>query len=461
MTSSESTLGGSFRDPSGFLFTRAGVLYRQVNQWGREDYELFLSSGLYAALVEKKLLIPHQEVDVPAAQPSIAYKIIQPERVPFISYPYEWSFSQLKNAARATLRLQQMALEAGMSLKDSSAYNIQFFHNRATLIDSLSFEKYQPGQPWAAYRQFCQHFLAPLALMTYRDARLTGMLRAHLDGLPLDLVSRLLPVRSYLNPGILIHLHLHARSMRKYSTKAVSQEAVSGKMSKTSLQGLVDSLRSTITRLEWKAGGTAWADYYDQTNYTPAAFEAKKRIVTGYLSHTQAHTAWDLGANTGVFSRLAAAAGMQVIAFDLDAAAVEGNYRACLQEKETRILPLVMDLANPSPALGWQHAERSSLLERGPADLVMALALIHHLVIGNNLPFHKAAQFFRACGEWLIIEFIPKTDSQIQKMLAMRKDIFDEYDQEHFEAVFGDYFRIIEAQPVTDSERIIYLMQVK
>lgn len=461
MTSNSQVGGASFRDPAGFMFERDGMLYRQVNQAGRIDYDLLMSSGLYERLVDRGLIIPHQEVDLPPAEPLSAYKLLQPARIPFISYPYEWSFSQLKNAARTTLLIQKMALETGLSLKDASAYNIQFSGGRAKLIDTLSFEKYQAGEPWTAYRQFCQHFLAPLALMAYQDLRLSGLLREYIDGIPLDLASKLLPRRTYFNPSLMIHLHLHARSMRRYSTRTVERATVSGKMSKNALLGLIESLLGAVSRLKVKVTGTDWADYYDQTNYSPAAFDAKKRIVEEYLGQTGAQLVWDLGANTGEFSRLATASGMLTIAFDIDPAAVEKNYRACLRGKESLMLPLVMDLTNPSPGLGWHQQERLSLLARGPADAVLALALIHHLVIGNNVPLPRVVQFLRDCGKWLVIEFIPKEDSQVQKMLAMRQDIFSDYTQAGFEAAFKASFDILASAPVAESNRHIYLMRLR
>ncbi len=203
-------LASSFRDPSGFLFSRSGTLYRQVNQSYRTHYEALMSSGLYQELVKSGRLVVHQLADIPAEIPELAYQVIQPVRIPFISYPYEWSFSQLKDAALCTLAIQKTALEKGMSLKDSSAYNIQFHQGQPTLIDTLSFEVYREGEPWIAYRQFCQHFLAPLALMAYVDIRLSQLLRTYVDGIPLDLASRLLPRRTKYNLALATHIHLHA-----------------------------------------------------------------------------------------------------------------------------------------------------------------------------------------------------------------------------------------------------------
>ena len=216
-TTTSQAHNASFRDPSGFLFSREGVLYRQVNQVYAADFTRLMDSGLYDKLIKAGLLIPHVESDLKPAQPELAFKVIRPERVPFISYPYEWSFGQLKDAALATLSIQKRALKLGMSLKDASAYNIQFYNGKPVLIDTLSFETYQEGEPWVAYRQFCQHFLAPLALMAYRDVRLSQLLRVYIDGIPLDLASELLPGRTRWNLGLATHIHLHASAQKRYA----------------------------------------------------------------------------------------------------------------------------------------------------------------------------------------------------------------------------------------------------
>lgn len=452
-------LSASFRDPSGFLFNRGGKLYRQVNQAYSQDYDLLFSSGLYEKLVKNKLLIPHKEVDVEPADKPLAYKIIEPEVVAFISYPYEWSFSQLKDAALATLRMQKVALNANMSLKDASAYNIQFHQGKPVLIDTLSFEKYKEGEPWVAYRQFCQHFLAPLALMAKTDVRLSQLLRVYIDGVPLDLASRLLPPHTNLNFGLLAHIHVHARAQSRYADQAVKPSQQNRSMSKQSLLGLVESLEGTVKKLEWKPEGTEWGNYYEITNYSDAAFEHKKSLISEWTNRVKPGLVWDLGANTGVFSRLAAEQGSYSIAFDIDPAAVEQNYRQSKSAKQKNILPLVLDLTNPSPALGWHNRERESLARRAPADMVFALAVIHHLAISNNVPLLKVADFFHDMGKWLVIEFVPKSDSQVIKLLKSRVDIFDRYTREDFEQVFQEYFIIHEAVKICESERYLYLMQ--
>jgi len=427
-----------------------------------------MESGLYDKLVKAGLLIPHVEVDSLRAERSDerskersrsadAFKIIQPERVPFISYPYEWSFSQLKDAALTTLAIHRRALKYDMALKDASAYNIQFVNGKAILIDTLSFEKYKEGQPWIAYRQFCQHFLAPLALMSYCDVRLSQLMRVYIDGVPLDLASKLLPVQTRLNFGLLTHIHLHASAEKRFAGESVGQ----AKMSRNALIGLVESLEATVRKLTWKPTGTRWSNYYDITNYSDLAFEHKKQLVGEWVARVKPNLVWDLGANTGVFSRLACSAGVFTVAFDIDPAAVEQNYSQAKNDKEKNLLPLQLDLTNPSPALGWANRERESFRERGPADMVLALAVIHHLAITNNVPLPQLADFLAEMGKWQVIEFVPKSDSQVQKMMAAREDIFPNYTQEGFEAAFSEQFTIHESVAVRESQRQLYLMETK
>ncbi|MBT7783273.1 MAG: class I SAM-dependent methyltransferase, partial [Anaerolineae bacterium] len=384
---------------------------------------------------------------------------LQPEVIPFISYPYEWSFSQLKEAALATLAIQKRAIKAGMSLKDASAYNIQFHRGKAILIDTLSFEFYEEGNPWVAYKQFCQHFLAPLALMAKRDIRLSQLLRVYIDGIPLDLASDLLPKSSKLNAGLMMHIHLHAKAQSKYADEDIEEKKQKKKINKQALLSLIDSLKNTIKKLEWNPAGTEWGNYYEITNYTDAAFLHKKELIFEWVKEREPKEVWDLGANNGIFSRLASEQGVFTISFDIDPAAVEQNYRQVKSSKEENLLPLVSDLTNPSPALGWHNNERESFSERAPADMVFALALIHHLAISNNVPLQQLADFFSDTGKWLVIEFVPKSDSQVKKLLQSREDIFNEYMLEDFERVFKSRFTIHKKIHINESERHLFLME--
>lgn len=453
-------VSASFRDPSGFMFKVDGKYYRQVNLAYQKDWDLFISSGLYQQLSKAKALIAHDEMPLEMAPlPDKAYKVIKPQQLGFISYPYEWCFNQYKDAAILTLSIARRALEYGMSLKDASAYNIQFHEGRPIFIDSLSFETYEEGMPWVAYKQFCQHFLAPLALMAKTDIRLAGLMRDYIDGVPLDLASKLLPKSSKLNFGLATHIHIHAKSQLKYADQKISQKEVSGKISKQALYNLIDSLLSVVRSLIVKTITTEWADYYQDNNYTESSFEAKRALVAQFVKQVNPDSVWDLGGNTGEFSRCASELAIPTISFDIDPGAVQQNYDIVKTKKEKHMLPLVLDLTNPSPAIGWHNQERDSFKDRGPADLVMALALIHHMAIANNVPLREVARSFAEFGEHLIIEFVPKQDSQVERLLSSRLDIFPDYTLEGFRQAFSEYYSILEEQPVQGSERTMFLMR--
>lgn len=449
-------IASSFRDPSGFLFRSGGYIYRQINLSYKNNYDFLLKSGLYEYLVKIGLLIPHKEIEPQSFNQGGYYKIIKPEQLDFVSYPYEWCFSQVKDAALTTLKIQKEAFNRGMSLKDSSAYNIQFVKCRPLLIDTLSFEIYNEGRPWVAYKQFCQHFLAPLALMSYRDIRLNQLSRIYIDGVPLNLASSLLPFSTCLNFSLLAHIHLHSKAQGYFSDKKINRYKKN--ISRLSFMGLIDSLESIVKSLKWKAEGTQWANYYKDNNYSETAFQDKKAIVAKYLDQLNSKNIWDIGANDGLFSRIASDKGLNIISFDIDPAAVEINYKQCIASGYDKILPLLMDFTNPSPGIGWENDERVSLLKRGMADTALALALIHHLAISNNLPFLKIAGFFNKICNSLIIEFIPKSDSQVQKLLLSREDIFTGYNQQAFEEAFNKFFKIRSRITIKNSDRVLYLM---
>jgi ribosomal protein L11 methylase PrmA len=456
----------SFRDPSGFVFHRDGAVFRQVNDSYREDFGLLVGSGLYARLAADGLLVPHEEVDEPPPEPARAYKVLRPEPIPFISYPYEWCFGQHKAAALLTLEVQRRAVAAGMTLKDCNAYNVQFRGGRPVLIDTLSFEAYREGDPWVAYRQFCQHFLAPLALMGMTDVRLSQLSRTNIDGVPLDLAGRLLPWRSRLRPSLALHVHLHARFQASYADAGAATDAGAGsprtsgrRFARRALLGLVDHLEAAVRRLSWEPGASAWSGYYRDNSYDDAAMGHKERVVAAYLDRAGPKSAWDLGANTGRFSRSAASRGTATVAFDSDPACVELNYREVVRSGEPGLLPLLLDLTNPSPATGWLNRERASLLERGPADLVLALALVHHLAIANNLPLASVVEFFRRVGRRAIVEFVPKDDPQVARLLASRKDVFPDYHRHEFERCLRSSFEIEDSEPLPGSGRILYLLR--
>jgi len=454
----------SFRDPAGYIFWHHGEIYRQVNKFGQADFDRFIDSGLYQQLVELGLIVAHQEVelkDLPIDPQR--YKVIKPEMIPFVSYPYEWCFSQLKEAARLTLKIQKLALDHGLILKDASAYNIQFIGPRPVMIDSLSFRIYQEGAPWDGYRQFCEHFIAPLAVTSLVSADFLKNLRSHLDGLSLDTATSLLPRRAKLRRGLAAHVYLHAASRRRYDS-AKKDSSSTRKVSSLAMNGLLYSLSRTVEKLKAPQSASQWRDYYKDTNYSQKAFDAKQKIVNDLLGSIgrELKMVWDLGANDGTFSQIAADYSSCVVAFDIDHQAVEKNFHSFgAQNRKLKILPLCQDLTNPSSSLGWNQNERPGLKERGPADVILALALIHHLSIGNNLSLQQIAEYFCQLAQYAIIEFIPKSDSRAKILLRRRANLFEHYSQSDFEKEFGRLFKILKKLPVPASQRVIYLLERK
>lgn len=460
MSSDSSRIGSSFRDPSGFLFTRDHVLLRQVQERYRPHYERLMRGGLYAALVHEGLLVPHRERPLTDAAAGGAAFVLEPERLPFISMPYEWCFAQRKAAALLTLRVQELALAHGMILKDASAFNVQFRGVRPLLIDTLSFETYEEGKPWVAYRQFCQHFLAPLLLQSRVDTRLAALLRQYLDGIPLDLASRLLSRRSWLRPAALLHIHLHAMSIARHAPtdgRKPQSSPQAATVSRRGLEGVLLSLRVAISGLTWKSG-TEWGSYEETHNYDAAGRSSKQGLVAAFVRAASARRVIDLGANAGEYSRVARAAGAElVIAADGDAMAVERAFHQLSEAKETGIHPLLVDLTNPAPAQGWSHGEWPSLAGRGPFDAVLSLALVHHLAIGNNVPLPGIAAMLAQLGTQVIIEWVPKADPQVQRLLSSREDIFDGYTEAGLIAAFdGVGLRAQQRAAVGDSGRTLF-----
>ena len=328
-------LPSSLRDPAGFIFEHNENLYRAVNHSYKKHFDLLLSSGLYEKLVTQGVLLEHQESTGNSLAQLLqddVYKVLEIKRLPFISYPYEWCFSQLKNAALLTLDIQQTAMECGMSLKDASAFNVQYIGEKPIFIDTLSFEEHIEGSPWIAYEQFCRHFLAPLAIMSYCDDRLGQLLRTNIDGLPLDLAAGLIPWQGKLNFSLFCHLILHAQAQHKHkNTVEIQTPSISSKQ----LGALLENLRYLVQGLKLKQRKSVWGTYYvDECIYTNTALDAKYRIVETFLSRAKPKMVWDLGANDGKFSRIASTQNIFTVAMDSDHNSTENNYLACQQEKD-------------------------------------------------------------------------------------------------------------------------------
>jgi hypothetical protein len=440
----------SFRDPSGFVFQWNGNYYRQVNKIYAAEYDLLMNSGLYAKLAQHGLLIVHTETEDIKAQEDNWYKTIKPVQVSIITYPYEWCFAQLKDAALLTIDILKASIDYGMIIKDATPYNIQFVNNRPVFIDTLSFEKYDKSKAWVAYRQFCNMFLFPLYLEHYLRTDIQKTLVVYPDGIPVDITSKLLPLKSRASVGVWLHVYLQNTVTRNAAPRKEEE-----KFSKKRLLNLVNHLEGTIKNLKSGNLRSTWNKYYSDIISGDNYLQEKEKIFRKIIGDLNSRSVLDLGANDGYFSKICAENGMNVVAVDNDSRSI-----CTLYESGTKnILPLVMDLANPSPSTGFGNAERPSFNERVRMEIVLALALIHHLVIGRNIPLNVLAPWFAGISRLLIIEFVPREDEKVEQMLASRKDLFTDYLQANFEAVFGNYFDIKQKHPIPRSGRTIYLME--
>lgn len=451
----------SFKDPSGFVFKAEGTIYRQVNQYYAAQYRQLMDAGLYQQLTGSKQLIPHEEIAENKTSTAEWYTTLLPEPIPYISYPYEWCFEQIQDAALLTLSILKTSLQHGMILKDATPYNIQFYKGRPVFIDTLSFDTYDPKQPWIAYRQFCQCFLFPLYLEHYLKTDIQKVLSTYIDGIPVDFVAKLLPLKSRLSLGVWLHVYLQHSASTSTSASARTNKP-NGAFSKKKLLDVISHLTNIITNFPAnKQYKTTWSNYYEDTILSREYLQEKERIIQGFCRQTNARSVLDLGANDGHFSKLFAAHQMQVIATDADNRCISKLYQEVKQNKIENILPLMLDVANPSPAIGFNNQERSAFHDRIQTDLVAALALVHHLVIGKNISLAVLAEYFNDIAPELIIEFVPKEDEKVQQMLKTRPDTFLDYDQAHFEHYFTTYFTIVEQATVPGTHRILYKMQRK
>ena len=456
MSASFQQHASSYRDPSGFVFEKDKIYYRQVNKIFKEHFNLFISSGCYEKLVKQQLLISHEQVNENLTGSDEWHTTLKPEQIEFISYPWEWSFDMLKDAALLTLRIAREAISSGMILKDATPYNIQWHKGRLIFIDTLSFEKYNPDEPWIAYRQFCEGFLSPLLLMHYSKQSLQQLSLAWPEGIPLAATKSLLPWKTKLSLHIYLHIHLHA-SVSQRKNAADSPKA---KFSKQKLLNLISSLEILIRKLKLQGRSTAWSEYYDEASQRKNYLEQKKSIITRWLNELpEVKTASDLGANEGEFSLLLSAKGIKTIAVDFDSFCINKLYNAIKTSGEKNIQPVVADLSNPSPAVGFNNNERYSLTSRLTTDLSLALALVHHLAIGKNISFEMLAHFLKNISGMLIIEFVPKTDEKVQLMLRNKKDIYKDYTKEIFETIFSPYYRLERKETIGESGRTLYLMK--
>lgn len=466
---------GSFRDRSGRVFYHAGEVYRALSAAALADWERLAATQFYRRLMGERKLITTERIapeqlasgDVlTRAVPGNWCGVLKHAAVPFVSYPYEWSFGMLRDAALLQLELLEAAVDEGMTLKDGSAFNVQWFGSRPVFIDIGSFETLAPGAAWAGYRQFCQLCLFPLLLQAYKNVPFHPWLRGNLDGMDVQTFRGLFSLRDWLRPGVFKHVVLHAMLAASLAnTRAnVKTDLQQAGFHAELIRANARSLRRLLTRLNWKQAHSTWSDYATQNSYLDADRQQKEAFVRGVTSARRWGLVWDLGCNTGVWSRIAAETADYVVAIDSDHLAVERLYQSLRSGDgpiSERILPLVGNLADASPALGWRGAERKPLAERGRPDLTLCLALVHHLVIGANLPLRELIDWFHGLGSDLVIEFVGRDDPMVQTLLRHKTDLYTDYDPLLFERWLGEAFTIRQRLSLPNGTRTLYYAQIR
>lgn len=448
--------GGSFRDPRGRVYNHDGRIFRTITSNAQSDYRKLVESGLYSRLVDKRWLTAAVELRTSDEQTEAL--VVEHERLPFVTYPYEWTFSQLKAAALHQLDVHLEALNHGLTLSDASAYNVQFIDANPIFIDLLSFIQYKEGMLWAGHRQFCDHYLHPLLFTATFGIPFNNWLRSNLEGLSGQELVSLLPFRHKLFPRTFINITLPCWLQRSSShNDAAIQRASKSRLSKVTLEFMLRSLRDWILSMNPKAGKTTWVDYYEAShNYSDSESGAKHRIVSEFIARWVPTTVWDMGCNTGEFSETALAAGAtRVIGFDFDQMALERAYRRA-KERKLAFLPLFQDAANPSPSHGWNGVERKSLMSRKNADALIALAFEHHLVIGRNIPLDQLIAWLVSLAPVGLVEFVPRGDSNLDRLLRHREEVFDDYTEGNFRSAIEAVAQVDRVDVVSASGRKLY-----
>ncbi len=452
---------GSFRDPSGRVFRVGNEVFRTVSRHASADYDFVQSTDLIDRLVSTHRVVGTEEVDhnVLGEGAADSHRVLRHDRIPFVSYPYEWSFPLLKQAALLHLDVQLEAISSGVSLSDASAYNVQFDGPDPVFIDVLSFRRYREGEIWAGYKQFCEQFLNPLLLRAELGVPHNAWYRGALEGIETERLSGLLPWWRNLSLNILTHVTVQSHLQRKASAKR-EQAMIHAKdkgLSRNAYVHILLQLRNWIAKLEPKGSkATVWQDYEQTHSYDQEDLEAKHQVVAEFCSKVQPRLMFDFGCNAGEYSEVALQSGAQrVVGFDFDQGALERAF-ARATAKGLKLLPLFLDAANPSPGQGWNGEERKSLSERDKADALVALAFEHHLTIGRNVPIDRFMDWITAFAPTGIVEFIQKDDPMVQQLLMLREDIFHDYDEASFEAVLASRARIVTKRKISSTGRTIF-----
>jgi hypothetical protein len=450
----------SFRDPAGFIFEHNGVLARAVHPNAVADVELLFSSGLHDELVAAGLLVRHRRIEADASPLPEGWLLLEPERLPVISYASEWTDAQLGGAAALTLELQQRALTHGMSLKDASSFNVQFAGARPVFIDLLSFTRLEAGRAWIAYRQFCEHFLAPLALRKFHPDALASSIS--LTGISLPIASRLLPLSSWFSSAVTLHVHLHARAAGQVDGKRRAMQAAASSQAIVEFRHrLTTSLGAAVRALTPKTRASSWSDYRNTNVYSVDSAARKLAFVRQVAQDSTVRRALDLGANDGHYARALVDMGIACTAVEVDAACSEAIYESSVAPPYDKLLnTLRVDLTNPTPAHGWAHKERAAFAVRMQCDLTLSLALVHHLSITYQVPFAEIAAFLAALAPHAVVEYVPVHDVMSRQLLGARTEITTNYletlSRNAFEAAFARRFECRSCSESLEGGRFLY-----
>jgi hypothetical protein len=458
---------GSFRDRDSRVVISGDAIYRALSPEGAEDWEALSGSPLLQQLTAAGKVIGTREVDPSVAGvsqdllPTGVSKVLEHDRVPFVSYPYEWTFSMLQDAAKLQLELGAAAIDAGLTLKDATPYNVQFLGSQPTFIDIGSFEKQAEGEPWIAYRQFCMLYLYPLLFQAHKDIPFHPWMRGSIDGIqPIDAI-KVFSLRDRLRKGVFVHTSLHARLDRRANKSgpgSAEENKNTRQVKPSQIKAQLESMNRLVSKLKWKAGETSWSGYRQSNTYSDDDDKRKQAFVAEVAAEKKPALTWDMGCNDGAYSRIAAEHSDRVVAFDFDHATVEALYRSLKEEGNTKILPLVSNLADPSPALGWRGLERKTLVDRGAPDLMLALALIHHVSISANIPIADFLQWARDMGTTLLIEFPKRTDPMVRALLANKHEGANpDYEEGNFEAELEKRFTVERREELPSGDRVLYL----
>ena len=437
----------SFRDPDSSLSYDSSYYYRRISLNYEKHYNHFIESGLKGKLLQEGFILPFDEIIVDSLEEGFTSRVLRTNILPFVSYPYEWSFSQYKEAALLTLKINQLALEYDMILKDASMFNVQFIGCKPVFIDLASFELYEEDTPWKAYYQFCKHFYGPLFIAAKKNIILPKLLQYFIDGIPLKEVVSLCSWYDFLNSGAFLHLYLHAKGEGK-----IVEGTKVNKVAKKQLSNIFTHLDSAITNLTIKQKQTVWENYNQNNNYKTDSQQHKVEIIKGFLDVVDGKKALDIGANDGLYSQLLADKGMYTLVVDIDELSVDRAFK----RNHDLIHPVQMNLVNPTPAIGWNNSERKSFWDRCNVDVIQALAIVHHLVITHDINFDEIAKKLAQHTKYLIIEFVDPEDSQVQILLQNRPHRKKAYSQIILENEFFNYFKLNDKREIYGAKRILY-----